>query len=280
MGKAVPQGYGQSGLAGGKILINHTQRGKGRDIIFLHGWGGSTASFSAAADVLSGGFRTTLVDFYGFGKTPSPGYPLRLDDFADSVADVVKYYGMREVTLVGHSFGGRVAVRVASKYGRLLNSLVLVDSAGIRPRRGLRYYGKIYSHKLKTFLGIPHEAGSEDYRKLDDVGKQTFKNIVNEDLSRELYRITLPTLLIWGDKDRETPIYMAKRMYGRIAGSGLIILEGAGHFSYLEAHGLFCAVLAEFVSGGGYGSDYYCGNCFSKRGGIVEIPLFKPKQRL
>lgn len=259
--------------AGGRILIHHLQWGRGRDVIFLHGWGGSTASFLGAARALGESFRVTLVDFYGFGGTPHPDYPLFVEDFAKSVAAIINHYKMTRVTLVGHSFGGRVAIRLASRYGYLVDSVVLADSAGILPRRGVVYRAKILRHKLLTRLGVAHSAGSPDYRALSGAMKETFKNVVNEDLSFELDKITLPVLIIWGDKDRDTPIYMAKRMYRKIRNSGLVVFRGAGHYAYLEAHALFLSVLVQFISGGGYEVDNSGIDNRSNRGGVVKISL-------
>lgn len=247
-------------------------------MIFLHGWGGSTISFMGAAREIGKFCRVTLVDFYGFGATPHPEYPLFVEDYAKSIVDIINHYRMTKVTLVGHSFGGRVALRMASKFSYLIDSVVLTDSAGILPRRGILYYAKIYRHKLCVKLNIKHTSGSEDYRRLSGAVKETFKNVVNEDLTAELSKITLPVLLFWGDKDKDTPIYMARRMYRKIKGSGLIVIRGAGHYAYLDAHGLFISVLTQFISGGVYEVGNRVTNNRSNRGGVVKIPLPKSKQ--
>lgn len=235
------------GNYGGFILINHVQFGSGKDVIFLHGWGGSISSFLGCAKRISKKYRVTLVDFYGFGETKALPFPLYLDDYVNSIVDIIRYYKMDSAIIVGHSFGGRVAIRLASKYGYLLDKVVLVDSAGIKPRRTLKYYAKIFLHKLCIRLHINHVGGSEDYKKLSNVMKQTFKNIVNEDQTYELSKITLPIMLVWGDKDRDTPIYMAKRILHRIPQSFLVILKNSGHFAYVERHSIFTRILIEFL---------------------------------
>ncbi len=179
-------------------------------------------------------FRVTLLDFYGFGDTPHPEHALTLDDFVQSVIDIIQFYKMKSVILVSHSFGGRVAIKIASKYGYLLEKMVLIDAAGLRPRRGAQYYYKLLRHKILKTLKIPHKAGSSDYRQLPDIKKKTFVNIVNENLAALLPKITLPTLIIWGNNDKETPIYMARKLNKGIVGSGLVVLKGAGHHSYLD----------------------------------------------
>ena len=239
----------------------------------MHGWGGSIDSFLGIAKFIGKKYRVTLVDFYGFGKTPHPDFPLFVEDYAISVVNLIRKYKMTRVTVVGHSFGGRVAIRLASKYGYLIDSIVLVDSAGLKPRRNMVYYCKVFRHKLLNKLKIAHKAGSADYQALKGVEKQTFKNVVNEDLTPELNKITLPTLIVWGDKDRDTPIYMARRMRRKIRNSGLIIFEGAGHFAYLEGHKQFVSILTNFLSDGGYemgsGGIGMCAN----RCRTIKIPV-------
>lgn len=219
----------------------------------------------------------TLVDFYGFGLTPHPDTPLTVDDYALSVVNLIRYYKMENVTLVCHSFGGRVGIKIAAKYGYLLNKLILVDSAGIKPRRGAIYYAKIFRHKILTKLKIPHEAGSDDYKKMSGTMRETFKNVVNEDLSGLLARITVPALIIWGNKDEDTPIYMARKLKKRLANSELIVFEGCGHFAYVERHGLFCKIVKCFLAEDSDGVD--CNGSFGNRGRgrTIKIPMPKSK---
>lgn len=235
----------------GIILVNHLQFGEGEDILFLHGWGGSVESFLALARSLSNQFRVTLIDFYGFGKTPHPDIPLVLDDYVHSVINLINYYKMHSVCLIAHSFGGRVALKLAANYGYLLDKLVLIGSAGIKPRRTVQYYYRITRHKLLRFLKIKHSAGSADYKKLPANMKKTFVNIVNENLGLLLHKITVPTLIIWGNKDKETPIYMARKLNKKIIGSGLIVLKNAGHYSYLEQPTRVLLILKSFLLEGG-----------------------------
>jgi len=220
----------------------------------------------------------TLVDFYGFGDTPSPPYPLLLDDYADSIVNIIRHYKMQDVVLVGHSFGGRVALRIASKYGYILDGIVLTGSAGLKPRRGLKYYFKVYFHKLMLKLGINHRGGSSDYAKLSGAMRQTFKNIVNEDQTKELSKITLPVLLIWGDKDKDTPIYMAKRMYRKMPTSSLIVFRNEGHFAYLNRYRLFTEILKKFLAGGENEVDYRNSNVGVCKRRIIKIPGLRAKK--
>lgn len=249
------------------------QFGKGQDVLFLHGWGGSTLSFLGVAKTISPYYRVTLLDFYGFGRSPRKEKPLFVEDYAKAVVEIINHYKMNDVILVAHSFGGRVAIRLASEYGRLLDKIVLCDSAGVLPRRGLRYYGKVYWHRLLTALGVSNVGGSEDYRKLSDIDKQTFKNIVNEDLTPELKKITLPTLLIWGNEDRDTPIYMAKKLRKKIVNSALIVFKNAGHYAYLDAGELFTRVLLSFFEDNDHEMGDSVHSFSANGGGVVTVSL-------
>lgn len=155
---------------------------------------------------------------------------------------------MKDVTLVCHSFGGRVGIKLASKYGYYIKKLILVDSAGIRPRRGIKYYCKTIIHQFCKRFKIKHKAGSKDYRSLHGAMRKTFINVINEDLTDELYKIKAKTLIIWGNKDKETPIYMAKRLNKKIKNSKLIVFNGCGHFAYVECNARFCIVVESFLS--------------------------------
>jgi pimeloyl-ACP methyl ester carboxylesterase len=216
--------------------------------LFLHGWGGNLESFRKAM-CLADRFTVTAVDFYGFGKTPAPPHPVNLDYYVQGVLELIKHYNIDDIIVIGHSFGGRVALKLADLCGRV-SGIILADSAGLKPRRGVNYYFKVFCYKCGKFLKLNQQnAGSNDYRRLSGVMKKTFINIVNEDLTKTAKRIVVPTLLIWGGEDRETPLYMLKKLNKYIAKSKAVIFEGAGHFAYLEQSGRFIDLVREFAIG-------------------------------
>lgn len=223
--------------------------GSGPNVICLHGWGGSTDSFLGLARSLSEKYTVYLVDFNGFGLSPEPSYPFTLDNYVSSIAELARYYRMESFSLVCHSFGGRVGIKFCYKFGYMVDKLILVDSAGMKPRRSLRYYYAVFRHKLLKLLRIKHESGSCDYKKLSPVMKKTFVSIVNEHLEEYAEHVKVPTILIWGNKDKETPVYMGKRLLRLIKGSEMIVFEGCGHFSYLERHFAFVSIVKAFLSG-------------------------------
>lgn len=216
-------------------MLNYISYGKGKNIIFLHGWGGSTASFKGIADILSAEYRVTLVDFYGFGETLHPDKSLTLDDYVDGVVEIVRKENMAEAVFVGHSFGGRVAVRLTRKYPQYVRKLVLIDAAGLRPRFSLMRFARVVLHKLRRAAGLKGLNGSHDYAALSGAMKGTFVNIVNDHTDKDLRYVSSGALILWGKRDKDTPLYMAKRFLRHIKNSSLIIFPDAGHYSYLDA---------------------------------------------
>lgn len=217
--------------------------GKGAPVVVLHGWGASGKLARPLARLMGEG-RFIIPDFYGFGSSPHPDHALRLDDYVDGVREILGKEGVSRATIIGHSFGGRVAIKLAVNYPELAERLILVNSAGIKPRRGLRYLVRVARYKLAKKMGknLDHY-GSSDYRALSSQMKGTFVNVVNEDLTPILKRITCPTLVIAGESDRDVPLYMGKIMKNKIKNSKLAVIQGAGHFSYVDSpNGVRCAV--------------------------------------
>lgn len=226
--------------------INYIRHeGSGTPVILLHGWGGSVASFKGVFDFLSVlGREVAAIDFPGFGDSPEPPESWGIYDYARIVIEFAEALGYEKFVLVGHSFGGRVAIILGKL--KAVEKIVLVDSAGLKPRRGLRYGIRVGAYKLKKRLGLRPSGGSADYRALSPGMRPVFTRVVNTHLDKELKLIGCPVLILWGDEDRETPMYMAKRLEKGIADSALIVLHG-GHYSYIDDAYAFQAVLKAFV---------------------------------
>ncbi len=231
--------------------------GKGEDLVFLHGWGGSTASFEGVAKRLNGRYRCILFDLYGFGKTPIER-EMTLDDYADGVERALSDLGVKRAIVVGHSFGGRIALLLAARKSPLVRAIVLTDAAGMRPRRSLRKAWRRCKYRWRKRLGLSLDrCGSPDYRALDGALRRTFVNVVNRYQDDSLSFVDVPTLIVWGKRDRDTPMYMARRLRRGIRDSGLVVLDG-GHYSYLDSLGQYVAVLGSFAESV-YGMDMDCG---------------------
>lgn len=168
---------------------------------------------------------------------------------------------MPGAALLGHSFGGRIAIRVAARQPARVSRLVLVASAGIRPRRRVGYYLRLATAKLaRWFFTLPGwgatgqraisrvsgRFGSRDYRAAGNM-RPTLVKVVNEDLTPLLPAVQAPTLILWGDQDEEVPRGAMEIMAARIPGARLVVFEGAGHFPFLDMPERFCRTVKEFL---------------------------------
>ncbi len=235
--------------------------GNGNPVILLHGWLTNMETMRPIANELCKNFKVYLVDVIGFGKSDLPEHPLKSDDFGDFLKEFIEKLEIKNPILIGHSNGGRIIINAVGRGIVSAKKVVLIDSAGIKPKRSLKYYlkvgfyktGKFFLNLLPNTKGIKkfkeklrNNVGSQDYKMSANVLKETLKIIVNEDLSHLLPRISVPTLLFWGSLDKDTPISDAKKMEKLIPDCGLIEYAGSTHFSYLENINNVNSVLNEF----------------------------------
>ena len=241
------------------IDINITRQGEGEPVLLLHGWGCTGEIFKHIASVLSTAYTTYSFDFPGFGASGEPTEVWGVEKYTQMVEAFVKKNGIERPALMGHSFGGRVSIVFASR--NEVSRLVLVDAAGVKPKRPLKYYWKVYTFKAMKWLCntfLPKEkaqaiidsrrkgAGSSDYNNASPMMRAILSKVVNEDLTHLMPAIKAPTLLFWGNLDTATPLSDAKTMERLIPDAGLVVAHGTGHFSFLENQGLFTAVIKNF----------------------------------
>lgn len=244
------------------LNISYVEEGSGKTIVLFHGWGANKEAFTPIIKRLSEYMRVVALDFPGFGKSDEPKEIWDVDKYSEFMKSFIKEADCEEAIWLGHSFGGRVIIKLFEKMEKKPEKIVLVDSAGIKPRRGAEYYLRVYSYKLgKKILKLPilnktglyealvKNAGSSDYKVLSENMRATMSRVVNEDLREYLRDINVPVLLIWGDNDTATPLSDAKIMDSLLSDSGIVVLEGAGHFSYLDRPQKFFAALEYFVKG-------------------------------
>ncbi len=223
--------------------------GKGRTILFLHGWGGDTQSFLTFAK----GHNAILLDFPPFGKSAEPKSPYTLEDYVIITQKILKKENQQLVDVVAHSFGARVAIWLAAK-DTCVNKLILTGAAGLKPKFSLKkVLAKLRYKNAKRLvsLGLKDKKsldkyGSSDYRALSLVMKKTFVNIVNFYQNDMLKDIKCATLLVWGKEDKETPLCFAKHIKKQLTDCGLVVWEGLGHFAYLQKAQHFGAIINNF----------------------------------
>ncbi|MCL2672889.1 MAG: alpha/beta hydrolase [Alphaproteobacteria bacterium] len=233
-------------------------KGRGAAVVFMHGWGSSSAAFAPFLEPLARHRRVIAVDLPGFGSSAEPGKPWDVDAYADWVLELLAQKGVSRAVLVGHSFGGRIAIKLASRADSplVVDKMVLAGSAGIRRKPSLkRRLVMLAARAARPVLGrFPRLAdklrrglGSADYRTATPLMRETLKKVVAEDLTELLPRVHCPTLLVWGDKDAATPLEDGRKMERLIPGAGLAVFNGAGHYAFLDRPAQFMKVLNVFL---------------------------------
>lgn len=243
--------------------LNYIIEGEGNPVVVLHGWGCNIDTVIPIVNILKNKYKVYALDLPGFGKSQEPKDVFDSFDYARIVKTFLEKMEINKAVFIGHSFGGKLSIILGSKYPEYVEKIVLIDSAGLIAIRGPKYYFKVYSFKSLRFIykhlffwikddkrleKFYKKFGSDDYRNATGIMRRIFVKVVNENLRPILKDIKVPTLLIWGDKDDATPLYMAKIMEKEIKDSGLVVLEGTGHYSYLEDYQKFTAVIKSFLN--------------------------------
>ena len=249
--RAVRNGGEQNQTGGIKTTERRVlQRGAGKDVLFLHGYGARKECFLPQINYFSRFCRVTAFDFTGFGDAPPLASPWAVDDYAAETRDVVRSLGLSRPHVVAHSFGARVAVKIAAADEGFFGKMVLTGAAGIVPRRTLGYHAKVKAYRLvRKFFPAYAERhfGSAEYRALSPVMRESYKKIVNEDLRAAAADIKNPVLLVYGANDKTTPPSAGEVYRAAIQGSRLEILPGCGHFAFLDDMATFNALTEEFL---------------------------------
>ena len=195
-------------------------------------------------------FDVFAPDLKGFGKNTPMKRRYSLDDYIKDVEEYKYKHGIKKPHVIAHSFGGRIAIKAAAENSNFCDKLVLAGAAGLKPKDTLYKRGKRVAFKVLKRL-LPREKlkwfYSKDYLALDSTMKESFNKIVKEHLDDKLIKIQNPTLVIFGENDKETPVYMAKRLFNGIKDSRLIILPKAGHFCFIDKPAKFNTEVREFL---------------------------------
>lgn len=237
-------------------------------VLLLHGWGCDMKMMQPVASALEKDHRTLLIDFPGHGESGKPPEPWGVQEYAECVIKLLEKLQFIPCAVIAHSFGCRIAAWIEAYYPHMINRIVFTGAAGIRPLPSAESMKRTAKYKkLKRICGsmknIPvfrsaaeklenrliRKYGSRDYIALDEEMRKTFVKVINQDLSSLYDRFQSSTLLIWGDADTETPLWMAKEMCRRIPDAGLVILENGTHFAYLEQIQRFNTIVCHFLKG-------------------------------
>lgn len=225
--------------------IYYQKIGRGKPLIMLHGWGMDVSTFWPMVDLLKNDFTVWLIDLPGFGKSDMPKKVLTISDYAKIIAKFIKDKKINKPVLFGHSFGGKISIKLASLFPNLLSKLILEASSGIKldktPFQIMAFpLAKVGHFFLPDIFHLRSKFRQKLYKKLEsDYAdakelKEIFLNIIDEDLTSDLKNIKTETLLLWGDRDRAVPLSSGKKMYKLINNSKLVVFEDIGHFPHLS----------------------------------------------
>lgn len=249
------------------VTMHYTDTGNGKDtVILMHGWGCTSQTVESIRARLAANHRVLTVDLPGHGLSTEPpelpdGQPWGVNEFTLMIEELARKEKIDSPILIGHSYGGRIGIMYASR--NTVAKMVLVDAAGVKPRRPLSYYLKVYSFKLSKWatrlaLGkkkaearieaMRSKRGSADYRAASPMMRRVMARSVNQDLCDLMPLIKTPTLLMWGENDTATPLADAKKMERLIPGAGLVSFTGCGHYSFLDNPRAFGMVLDNFLA--------------------------------
>jgi pimeloyl-ACP methyl ester carboxylesterase len=231
------------------VQLAYVVFGSGVPVIALHGWGASIDLIAPLAQPLAKlGYSVHVLDLPGFGESPAPKTAWGVSDYTNLVMGYLAHQQIERAHFFGHSFGGRVSIMLAAQHPQRVDKLVLADSAGVLPRRSATMQLRLQTYKiirdglysigmntladrLRTWYNERY--GSTDLKQ-SGVLRDTFLKVVNEDLLPYAARIQASTLLVWGSTDEDTPLWQGKLLESTIPDAGMVLYEGAGHYSYLE----------------------------------------------
>jgi pimeloyl-ACP methyl ester carboxylesterase len=246
-------------LVARSVNIRYRTEGHGKPVLLLHGWGANLDSFRQVFADLATSYQVTAIDFPGHGQSGLPPESWDVSDFTACLLDLMDQLHLDRPSIIAHSFGGRVSIKLAAGWPQRLNRLILVDAAGVPSPRSLKFKLKVAFAKIAKaiapYLGpigaalkarVYAAVQSRDYAAAGSL-RETFVKVIREDLTPYLPKIQAPTLLIWGENDHDTPVSSAETMKRLIPNSELVVLKDAGHFAYIDQFSLFRLRVRKFL---------------------------------
>ena len=216
----------------------------------MHGYLSGKYSFIYSTSYLKKYFDVHAIDLKGFGENIPMNKPYSLDDYVNDVKQYLIDNDIKSPHVIGHSFGCRIIIKALSKDPDLFDKVVLTGAAGLKPKNTIKKRLKRFTFKvLKLFIKKEKliKFYSSDYRALNPTMQKSFKLIVSEHLDDKVHLIKNKTLIIFGDCDNQTPLYMAKRLNQKIKNSRLVIIPNAGHFCFIDKPMKFNMEVREFL---------------------------------
>ena len=242
----------------------------GEQLLLLHGWGPRSVSLEKnllpLGQRLKGRFRVAMLEFPGHGMTPEQAGDWGVPEYTAWTLKAMDALGIPQASLIAHSFGGRVALYLAAHHPERINKLVLTGCAGLREKRGIKTKSRALVYKaVRTGLGIAGRIpalkktaegavdalrsamSSADYLLTPEKLRRSFSLIVRQDMRPLLHDVKHPTLLVWGEKDQATPLWMAEVMAREMPDATLLIYQGEDHWAYQNQPARFVNAVEAFL---------------------------------
>lgn len=228
------------------IKVNVTRAGNNESaVVLLHGWGQNQYMMKFLQDHLCDTFTVINLDLPGFGESEEPPRVWSVDDYVDFLQELLDHLQITHVSFIAHSFGARIALRYAYRFP--VEKMVLTGAAGIQAKRGLGYHIRVKTYKLLKKLHAAPAMGSSDYQSASAIMKGVLVASVEDDLSGILKDISTETLLVWGEKDTATPLWMGRVMEEELPNAALVVLPKEDHFAYFHLSIQFCRIVDAFL---------------------------------
>ena len=235
--------------------INYIDYGSGENtIVLLHGWGQNIEMMRPVGDKLSKENRIIIVDLPGFGNSSEPDTIWTIYDYAECINKLLNELNVDNPIMIGHSFGGKIALEYASKYktkklvlfGSPFKKMILKLSTKTKI---LKFFKKVpIINKLEGFA--KKHIGSTDYKNASETMRKILVEHVNLDITEDVKKIKCPTIIIWGTLDKAVDIEIAYELEKLINDAAVITYEGCSHYAYLERLNQTVNIIKNFIVGG------------------------------
>lgn len=226
------------------LKTNYLVFGDGKPLLILHGWGSASDRWIKEAEIIAEkGYKVIIPDLPGFGESQKLDKPWRVNDYLGWLEAFADELNLQEFTLLGYSFGGALAAKMAIKYPQRVKKLFLVAAAVMRRKTAKKGFFAKIAKTIKLFQFLPFYnffrkavykfiIRKSDYIYTEGVMKETYLNVISDDVSYKLSFIRVPTFIIWGEKDQSVPLDDAKEINQKIKNSKLVIIPGADHLMH------------------------------------------------
>ncbi|MFA5368574.1 MAG: alpha/beta hydrolase [Candidatus Paceibacterota bacterium] len=243
-----------------EIDVNYIEVGQGEALVILHGWGANISYWSSVIKNLANDYKVIALDLPGFGATSTPETIWSSKEYIDFLLNFFEKINLDNFNIIGHSFGGALALKLAIEHQEKVKKIILCDPAVIRGERlSLRqkiskFIADLAPNYLKKlpFYGFAEKAvyrlaGVSDYYKANPIMREIFKKVISEDMTHLASRLKKPCLLVWGENDKATPLSDAFTLKDLIVDSDLKIIKGVGHNPYRKEPEQFIKAVSDFL---------------------------------